>query len=144
HEAHEDARPARLRLELFLHEVFEPFYFDRIFKSFRDGISAKPRNGERKPGEKKNLWEKYWIVLKYLKAFIAFWSTWFTYRKKLGTPYGKAAEMWPQPYNAFSADGGEHARSVLALRFGWADVLAVRYADATRSAHIAIAMLGAL
>jgi hypothetical protein len=128
HHAHEDARPARARLDLFLQERFAPAYFDRVFKSFRDALTV-----ERKPGERT-----------WLKAIAAFFATWGSYRRKLGTPENKAGEMWPERYNAFSGDGGKTARSILAARHGWADILAVRYADATRSAHIRIALLGAL
>jgi len=135
--AHEKARPARARLEVFFREVFKPHYLDRIFKSFRDGISAKPGEGEHR-------YREHWWVLKYWKALMTFFATWFSYRRKLSTPQKKLAEMWPERYNAFAGDGGAWARTVLAARHGWADVLAVRYADATRSAHIAIAMLGAL
>ncbi len=126
--AHDQALPARARLEMFFGEVFAPHYFDRIFKSFRDGLTVMPEAGEN----------RFW------KATVAFWGTWFSYRRKLGTPAQKIDEMWPERYNAFAGDGGEHARTILAKRHGWADVLAVRYADATRSAHIAIALLGAL
>jgi hypothetical protein len=128
HHAHEDARPARARLELFFREVFAPRYFDRIFKSFRDALTVKPEPDEYR------LW----------KALTAFRTTWLSYRRKLSTPQQKIGEMWPDRYNAFAVDGGERARRVLAARHGWADVLAVGYADATRSAHIAIAVLGAL
>lgn len=125
---HEQARPARARLEVFFGEVFAPHYLDRIFKSFRDGMTVVPVANESR------LW----------KAAKAFWATWLSYKRKLKTPETSADEMWPAAYNAFARDGGEQARRVLARRHGWADVLAICYADATRSAHIAIALLGAL
>ena len=55
-----------------------------------------------------------------------------------------AARLWPSRYRSFSDDRGTQARAVLAWRYGWADTMAVRYADLTRSAHIMIAFLGAI
>jgi|GEM_PF-2353800 len=124
----EGGRAACERLDIFFDEVFEPRYFDRVFKAFRDGLTVKQ--------------DEYQLLCS--KAFAAFRSSWRTYREKLTSPKKAAAEMWPPAYDRFSEDHASVAREVLAKRYGWADSLAIRYADATRSAHIMIAALGAL
>jgi len=119
---------ARERLSIFFNEAFEPRYFDRVFKAFRDGLTVKR--------------DDYQLLCS--KASAAFRSSWHTYLEKLTSPTKAAEEIWPPAYDRFSDDHGRVAREVLSKRYGWADSLAVRYADATRSAHIMIAALGAL
>ena len=123
-----DRNSARRRIEQFFDERFKPAYFDRIFKSFRNAFGTVA--------------ESHWALLR--KAFTAFRAAWGSYRDEVTTPAKAAARLWLPEYDRFSADGGAAARTILAERHGWADSLAVRYADATRSAHILLAALGAL
>ena len=122
----EESHPARDRLELFFGEDFKIAYFGRTFKAFRDALAVT-----RKPGE--NVFAAGWA------AFRAAWK-----KYAVDPPDESARSIWRSEYDAFARDGGARAREILAKRYGWADALAVRYADVTRSSHIVIATLGAL
>lgn len=123
-----EARPVRERLEAFFEEKPRTAKSDRVFKAFRNALTVFPEPHERFCS----------------KMFAEFRSSWRRYPNELKTADQAATTMWPDQYNRFSADNGARAKMILAQRYGWADVLAVGYADATRSAHIMIAVLGAL
>ena len=123
-------RPARERLGTFFRETFDSRFFDRIFKAFRDAFSARPGAGER-------------LIMKFVSGCVAFVSVIRSYGAKPKRADDAAKEMWPKELDRFAGDGGKAATTVFAVRYGWADVLAVGYADATRSVHVMLAALAA-
>lgn len=125
HHAHEEFRGARARLLAYVNECFAPARFSWVFKALRNALTV-----ELKPGESFAR-----------KACAAFLDTRKSYR--IGTPQDSAANLWPSGHDPFTRDGGTEVRRILSKSYGWADALAVRYADATRSSYISIAFLGA-
>jgi hypothetical protein len=132
HSGHEGALPMRDRLAAFFGETFMEAGApaDWIFKAFRNAVSVKP-------GPNVNL------AVKLIAVVPAFVSAWRSYPRDLQKPDERAAKIWPDTFDSLAPRRVAHVRKVLALRYGWADVTAIRYADATRSAHIIIAALGA-
>ena len=129
HHSHE-GRSGRTRLEQYLTETFEPFRFGRIFKAFRDAMIAWPRRSHKR---------RCWLAAK------AFFKSLWGY--DIETPQERIASLWTAEDSKapFAADSGNSAFARIHLpRYAWADTLAVRYADATRSSYIAIAFLGAV
>ena len=125
HRAHDEFHNARVRLESYFRERFEPAPFRWVFRKFRDLLVAKRNHGE----------PFYFGVLAFIRAMFR--------RYPVDTPQGCARKLWPQTHDSFSQDRGKVVRDVLGRRFGWADALAIRYADATRSAYVLIAFIGA-
>ena len=123
-------RPVRERLDTFFKETFGSRFFGRIFKAFRNAFSARPGADE-------------YLIMKFVSGCTAFFSVLWTYGAELKQAGDVAQDMWPKAFNRFAGDGGKAAKTVLAARYGWADVLAIRYADATRSAHVMLAVLAA-
>jgi len=130
HHGHDAPRPVRERLNTFFNEEFKSRFFDRVFKAFREAFSARPGPHE-------------YLIMKFFSGTAAFVSIFWSYRKKLRSADEVARDMWPDTLNRFTADNGAKVKTVLAARHGWADAMAVSYADATRSAHIMLAGLAA-
>lgn len=132
-------RPVRERLTTFFGEgfskgffkmTFTPRFFDRVFKAFRNSFSARPD-------------AKECFIVKVPSVVFAFVSALWSYRTDLKSQNEVAENMWKEGFDVFAKDKGKAARKVLAARYGWVDVLAIHYADATRSAHILLALLAA-
>jgi hypothetical protein len=127
---HGGAPSGRARLENYFKEEFKPARFGWVFKAFRDAMNAWPRGSRRS---------------RCRLAAIAFFRMVRNY--SIDRPSDKLAALWPASKGdaPFVVDCcNKKFRRILAARYAWADTLAVRYADATRSSYILIAFLGAL
>ncbi len=124
---HEEHRSGRKRLDEYLKEQFALPTFVWVYKAARAAITAWPigyRNSRLVAG-----WR-------------AFWPARTGYDRR--TPAKIVDELtknWSGPSTADMKN--EHFAKTHALRFAWADALAVRYADSTRSSYVAIASWGA-
>lgn len=126
HRAHDEFNHARARLESYFKKGFAPAGFGWVFRKFRDLLVAKRREGE----------PVYAGMFEFFHAIVR--------RYNIERPGEAARKLWPATHDTFSNDKGRTVREVLGRRFGWADALAVRYADATRSAYVLIAFIGAV
>jgi hypothetical protein len=145
--AYHRSRPALKRLDDFLREPILPMPKPRLFKALRDGLTAWPRPPDRPPGI---LYLLLKVILAFPRFFRAIWAAvrgFLSTRRvyEVETPenvLGRLKKRWQLPAVVspdFKPAGAIHAR-----RYAWADALAVRYADRTRSYYISIAACGAL
>ena len=126
HRSHEEGRPARERLGQFLCKVFAPADFRRMFKASRDAMTVQPKHGDNLLADGVRQIPR---VLEQLPD----------------RPAGQAGACDVDGrVRGAGAEARQPVRAILADSHGWADALAVRYADATRSSYIAIAFLGAM
>lgn len=125
HEPHHGPRSGRKQLEQYLEEDFQPAWFGRLFRAFRDALTV-PQPGAWPAG---------------LSAFV---NALCSYR--LETPAEKVAALSASSALSSSVprDGSGKFARVHITRQAWADALSIRYADATRSSYVAIAFLGAM
>ena len=126
HHAHEEFRGARARLLAYVHESWKAARFSWVFKAFRNALTVELESGER-------FWPKAWAAFNDARK-----------KYSIGKPEDSAASLWPEDHDSFTREQGVIVRRVLSESYGWADALAVRYADVTRSAYITIAFLGAI
>ncbi len=134
-EAHADgkhkSRSGRTRLTDYLGDEFKPPNFSWLFKASRDALMVWAECN----------WRNCWSSTRK-----AFRESADAYAKKSKESPKEAFDNLWRSDEALAAAYTEDARfrNILAVRHIWADKLAVRYADATRSSYIAIASCGAV
>ena len=129
HHSHEEARPARVRLDLFFRESFAPGYFDRVFKSFRDALGASSKAG----------------ALLWWKAFcgVLFDMVQLQAQARHAGEEGRGDVARTVTTHSLAMVAIRHATSSLSATAGRISSRSVT-PTRTRSAHIVIAALGAL
>ncbi len=145
--AYHRSRPAIARLREFFAEPIKLIPKPRLFKAVRNGLTAWPRPGERPPGI---LSASLKFALAFPRFFLAIWTAtkeFFATRRGYetetpGRVLARQKREWLLP--PFATPDSEPFGTIHARRYAWADALAVRYADRTRSFYIAIAACGAL
>ena len=131
-DAHENgkhkSRSGRTRLTDYLGDEFRLTRYGWLFKACRDALMVWAKCS----------WRDCWA-----SARNAFRESAKSYEVK--SPAAAIGSLWRSD-DTKAAAYTEHPRfrNILAVRHIWADKLAVRYADATRSSYIAIASCGAL
>jgi hypothetical protein len=113
----------RERLEQYLREQFKPMWFAGLFRAFRDVLLYAARGNPVSMAA---------IFLRALRRY------------HIEPPAQRTAELSRSAASESSAAGesAEKLRRIHAARFAWADTLAICYADAVRSAYVAIGFLG--
>ena len=124
-ETHAHDRTTRARFEQYFDEKFEPVWFGRIFRAFRDAVTAWPKSSRKN---------------RVRLATAAFFRTLRNYRVE--SPAEKLTTSWPTSESGtlFTDErNNKRLQRIHATRLAWADALAIVYADVVRSSHVAMA-----
>lgn len=124
-DAKEPSGAGQTSLGTFFNEEFKSAYFDRVFRATRDALSAEV---------------EYEYEHRCSKAAAVFRRSWRGYR--IDSPE-QAAAKFRHPVEGCTGQAPDPFR-ILAVRYSWADALAVRYADGIRSSYVIVAFLGAI
>lgn len=145
--AHHKSRPGSLRVQHYLTEEIRNIRPPWVFRAVRDALTVWPRRQARPHGFLARLRDRAGMPSRGLAATRAGVKAFFAAKKnyKLVTPASNLADLtaaWSAPATV-RADAPRFG-TIHASRYAWADALAIRYADRTRSAYIMIPFLGAM